>query len=36
MTLSLLHTTDLTLTRATGERVLHDISLRIAQGERVG
>ncbi|EAQ06939.1 energy-coupling factor ABC transporter ATP-binding protein [Yoonia vestfoldensis] len=36
MTMSLLHTTDLTLTRATGERVLHDISLRIAQGERVG
>lgn len=36
MTLPLLHTTDLTLTRATGEKVLHDISLRIAQGERVG
>ncbi|WP_322890077.1 MULTISPECIES: ABC transporter ATP-binding protein [unclassified Yoonia] len=36
MTQPLLQTRNLSLTRATGDRVLQDVSLQIAQGERVG
>jgi cobalt/nickel transport system ATP-binding protein len=36
MTLPLLQTRDLSLTRATGDRVLQDVTLQLAQGERVG
>ncbi|MFU8823587.1 energy-coupling factor ABC transporter ATP-binding protein [Yoonia sp.] len=34
--MTLLQTTDLTLTRPGGETVLHDVSLQMAAGERVG